>query len=75
MGGRVFAGLGLQGHPDGSSVSNIFEDLCTEEGTEAVKNIFEGWFKFSASNKRRKLGSTYSEVHREEDRSAYPSTK
>ena len=34
-GGFKFGGLRLQGHPDGSSVSTIFEDLFTEEGTGA----------------------------------------
>ena len=33
--GFKFVGLRLQGHPDGSSVSTIFEDLFTEEGTGA----------------------------------------
>ena len=28
-------GLRLQGHPNGSSASTIFEDLFTEEGTGA----------------------------------------
>ena len=27
----MFGGLGMQGRPDGSSVSNIFEDSYTEE--------------------------------------------
>ena len=34
-GGFKFGGLRLQGHPDGSSVSTIFEDLFTEERTGA----------------------------------------
>ena len=34
-GGFKFGGLRLQGHPVGSSVSTIFEDLFTEEGTRA----------------------------------------
>ena len=34
-GGFRFFGLRLQGHPDGSSVNTIFEDLFTEEGTGA----------------------------------------
>ena len=34
-GGFKFGMLRLQGHPDGSSVSTIFEDLFTEEGTGA----------------------------------------
>ena len=33
--GFKIGGLRLQGHPDGSSVSTIFEDLFTEEGTGA----------------------------------------
>ena len=32
-GGFKFCGFRLQGHPDGSSGSTIFEDLFTEEGT------------------------------------------
>ena len=39
-GGRTFGGLGLQGHPDGSSVSNIFEGSFTEEGAVSGKAIF-----------------------------------
>ena len=35
VGGFKFGGLRLQGHPDGSSVSNIFEDLFAEEGMGA----------------------------------------
>ena len=34
-GGFKFDELRLQGHHDGSSVSTIFEDLFTEEGTGA----------------------------------------
>ena len=34
-GGFKFGGLRLQGHPDGSSVSTIIEDLFTEEVTGA----------------------------------------
>ena len=34
-GGFKFGGLRLQGHPDGSSVSTIFEDLFAEDGTGA----------------------------------------
>ena len=52
-GGRSFGGLGLQGHPDGSSEINIFDDSCTEEGTEAGEDIFEGGFKFAASEARK----------------------
>ena len=38
--GITFGGLGMQGNPDGSSVSNIFEGSFTEEGTGAVNAIF-----------------------------------
>ena len=54
---------------------NIFEDSCTEEGTGSVKDIFEGWFKFSASEARRKFDSTASAGQIEKDWSAYPSTQ
>ena len=30
-GGRTFGGLGMQGHPDGYSVSNIIESFFNEE--------------------------------------------
>ena len=63
----------MQGHPDESSVSTIFEDLFTEEGTGARKAIFEGGFNFAASGVRNKLYGTASSVQREEDRSASPS--
>ena len=59
-GGRTFGGLGLQVQPDGSSVSNIFEGLFTEEGTGSGKAIFKGGFKFSASETTEKFDSTYS---------------
>ena len=48
-GGRSFGKLGLQYHPDGYSVRNIFEGSFTEEVTVSVKAIFEGEFKLSAS--------------------------
>ena len=35
--GRTFCGLGLQGKPDGYSLSNIFEGSFTEEGMGAVR--------------------------------------
>ena len=54
-GGRKFGGLGLQGHPDGSLVSNIFEGSFTEEGKGPGKAIFEGGFKFSASEERKEF--------------------
>ena len=72
-GGFKFGGLRLQGHPDGSSVSTIFEDLFTEEGTGARKAIFEVGFNFAASEIRNKLYGTASSVQREEDRSSSPS--
>ena len=40
-GGRTFGGLGLKGQHAGSAVRNIFEYLCTEEGTGVGKAIFE----------------------------------
>ena len=54
-GGKTFGGLGLKGRPDGSSVRNIFEGSLTEEGTRAVKDIFEVGFKFAASEARKKF--------------------
>ena len=65
----------MQGHPAVSSVRNIIEDLCTEEGTGAGKAIFDIAIKFSASEARKKFDSTYSAVQREEDWYASPSTK
>ena len=74
-GGRTFGGLGLQSQPDGSSVRNSFEDSCTAEGMGAGKAIFNGGFKFAASEASKKFDSTASAVQREEDRSASPSTQ
>ena len=54
---------------------NILEGSFTEEGTGAGNAIFEGGFKFSASETRNNLYSTASGVQREEDRSASPSTQ
>ena len=54
-GGIAFDGLRLQGQSDGSSVRNIFEGLFTEEGTGLGKAIFDGGFKFSASEARKKF--------------------
>ena len=54
---------------------NIFEGSFTEEGTGAGKDIFEGGFKFAASEARKKSDSTASAVQREEYRSASPSTQ
>ena len=65
IGGRKFGGLGLQGHPDGSSEINIFEDSCTEEGTVSGKAIFEGGFKFVDSEARNYFDSIVSAVQRE----------
>ena len=50
----------MQGPPDGSSVSNIFEGSFTEEGTGAGKAIFEIGFKFAAYESRNKLDCTAS---------------
>ena len=41
---------------------NILEDVCTEEETVAGKAVFEGGFKFSASDTRKKFYSTASAV-------------
>ena len=60
IGGIKFGGLGLQDHPDGSSVSNIFEGSFTEYVTGSVKAIFEGGLKFSASGARKKFDNTNS---------------
>ena len=40
-----------------------------------VKVLFEGGFKFAASEVRKNFDITDSAVHREEDRSASPSTR
>ena len=71
----MFGGLGLQGQPDGSSVSNIFEGPFTKEGTRSGKAILKGGFKFSASEARENFGSSSSSVHIEEDRYEFPSTQ
>ena len=68
-------GLGLQGQPDGFSVRNIFEDSSIEVGMGAEKDIFEGGFKFSASETWKKFNNTASAVHIEQDQYTYPSTK
>ena len=39
---------------------NIFEGSFNEEGTRSGKAIFEGGFKFEASEARKKFNSTYS---------------
>ena len=54
-GGRTFCALGLQGQSGGSSVSNIFEGSFIEEVTGAGKAIFDGGFKFEASEARKNL--------------------
>ena len=48
-GGRTFGWLRLQVHPDGSSVSNVFEGSFTEEVTVSGKAIFERGLKFLSS--------------------------
>ena len=58
---RTFYELGLQGQPDESSVRNIFEGSFTEYGMGLGKSIFEGGFKFSASETNKKFDSTASE--------------
>ena len=60
IGVRAFGGLGMQSHPDGSSVISIFEGTFTVEGTGSGRAIFEGRFKFSASEERKKFYSTAS---------------
>ena len=65
----------MQVQPDGYSLRNIFEDSCTEEGTGPGKAIFEGGFKFSSSEARKKFDRTSSEAHREKYRYASPSTQ
>ena len=72
---RKFGGLGLQGKPDGYSVRNMFEGSFTEEGMGEGNAIFEGGFKFAASEARNNVDITDSAVQREEDRSTYPPTK
>ena len=42
-------------------MSNIFEVSFTEEGTGAGKYIFEGGFKFVASEARTEFDITYSD--------------
>ena len=64
-GGRTFGGLGLQDNSDGSSVRNIFEYSCTEEGTGVGKGISKGGFKFSAFEARKNFDSTTSAYQRE----------
>ena len=59
-GGRTFGGLGMQFHPDGYSVRNIFEGSLNEKGKGSGRDIFEGGFKFSASETRKKFDSTAS---------------
>ena len=54
---------------------NKFEDSCTEEGTGVVKVIFEGDFKFAASEARKKFDNTASELQRREYWSTSSSTQ
>ena len=58
IGGREFGGLGLQGHPDGYSVRNVFKSLFNEEGTGSGNSFFEGVIKFSAYESSNKFNST-----------------
>ena len=60
-GGKTFGRLGLKGQSDGFSVRNVFEGSFTEEGKEAGNDIFEGGFRFSASEARKKFDSTASD--------------
>ena len=62
--GFKFCGLGLQVHPKESSVSNIFEGSCNEEGTGAWRDVFEGVSKISASEVMKKIDITYSAVQK-----------
>ena len=50
----------MQGHPDGSSVSNVFERSFIEELTGSGNDIFEGGLKFLASEAREKFNITAS---------------
>ena len=52
-----------------------FEDSFTEEGMESGNYIFEGGFKFVASESSKKFNSTALSGQREEDRSASTSTQ
>ena len=56
-------------------MSNIFEVSFTEEVTVSGKDIFEGGFKLSASEARKKFYSTDSAVHKEEYLSESPSNQ
>ena len=57
-GGLKFGGLWIEGKPDVSSVRNIFEGSCTEEGKGSGKDIFEVGFNFSASEERDNFDRT-----------------
>ena len=48
----------MKGHTGGSSVRNIFEGSFNEVGKVAGNDIFEGVFKFEASDSRKKFNST-----------------
>ena len=74
-GGRTFVELGIQCQSDGYSVRNIFEVSFTVEVTVSLKAIFEGGLNFAPSEVRKNFESMGSSVHREEDRSASPSTQ
>ena len=52
---------------------NVFEVSFTQEGTGTGKSVFEGGFKFSASEARKKFNSKHSAVQVYEEQSAYKS--
>ena len=52
----------MQDHSDGYLMRNIFEYSFTEEGMGSVKDIFEGGFKFAASEARKNSKIIDSEV-------------
>ena len=56
----------MKGKPDGYSVINILEVSFNGQGKVAGKDIFEGGFKFEASESRKKFDRMYSAVHRQE---------
>ena len=60
IGGRTFGGLGLKGRSYESSLRNMFQGSLTEEGKVSGKSIFEGGFKFTASESRNQFNRTAS---------------
>ena len=71
----MFGGLEMEGQPDRSSVRNIIEDSFTEERMVAGHDIFEGGFKFAASEARHNFDSTALSVYIYEYRYSSPSTQ